>query len=375
LFNKRNNDALAPQPGHPRRRTRLLTGGATISTAVLALLVTTSPAEAAEDGSFDGCPVLIEGRSTGECVAKLQTELNAVNPAYGLTPDGTFGPGTRIAVLDFQGRNGLGADGTVGRSTAQKLQQQFDAIPVVDSPKPSPTPAPACPDASQKLPVDLLPVRPPAIDELVRQSVNMSYGDLKLTFSSVPTTTPGAVCTLQSNRGALPIVLHNYAQFRLAPPLGPGIGPRVNVGNLTVAHSVTTATLTVVPRSAVSIQKCDFAVMRALQRQILFESTPKPNNAMDCLLNDFSDEPATYYVKWSIPGFEEWAPDEKHGVKAYETQALSYYVDIKTLTSGAPLDRIDATLVDRAENYIHRTLIENMPQITPVGIVQKALGD
>lgn len=79
--------------------------------------------------SLVGCPLLLENSSTGPCVVALQTELNAVNPGYNLTVDGIFGESTRIAVLDFQGRNHLGADGNVGTVTAEELQRQYDARP------------------------------------------------------------------------------------------------------------------------------------------------------------------------------------------------------------------------------------------------------
>jgi peptidoglycan hydrolase-like protein with peptidoglycan-binding domain len=58
------------------------------------------------------------------CVMELQKDLNAVNDGYHLDPDGEFGADTRIAVLDFQGRNHLGADGNVGAATADELSRQ-----------------------------------------------------------------------------------------------------------------------------------------------------------------------------------------------------------------------------------------------------------
>ncbi|EXG82287.1 peptidoglycan-binding domain-containing protein [Cryptosporangium arvum] len=76
--------------------------------------------------SFAGCPLLIE-RFSGDCVVKLQHYLNVVNPGYALAEDGKFGRLTRIAVLDFQGRNRLGADGNVGGITADALTAQYNA--------------------------------------------------------------------------------------------------------------------------------------------------------------------------------------------------------------------------------------------------------
>jgi peptidoglycan hydrolase-like protein with peptidoglycan-binding domain len=87
--------------------------------------------------SFPGCPLLIE-RFAGDCVRKLQNDLNIVHPEYRLAVDGAFGPNTRIAVLDFQGRNHLGADGNVGGITADALSAQL--------PPPVPGALPSCLD-------------------------------------------------------------------------------------------------------------------------------------------------------------------------------------------------------------------------------------
>jgi peptidoglycan hydrolase-like protein with peptidoglycan-binding domain len=101
-------------------------------------------AAATESRSFPGCPLLLENRSSGPCVTQLQNDLNDVNDGYHLTPDGEFGADTRIAVLDFQGRNHLGADGNVGAVTADELSRQAaiarskqePAPPVTQDPEP-----------------------------------------------------------------------------------------------------------------------------------------------------------------------------------------------------------------------------------------------
>lgn len=57
--------------------------------------------------------------STGEGVKWLQRELN--NRGYNLSVDGIFGSGTYNAVIDFQKKHGLSADGIVGPSTKKAL--------------------------------------------------------------------------------------------------------------------------------------------------------------------------------------------------------------------------------------------------------------
>ncbi len=64
-------------------------------------------------------PVLRTGM-TGQSVKDLQSRLYTLG-YYSGEIDGQFGPGTKEAVLGFQRRNGLGADGIVGAETKEKL--------------------------------------------------------------------------------------------------------------------------------------------------------------------------------------------------------------------------------------------------------------
>src|SRR6476469_7191817 len=105
---------------------------------VIGLCASAGVASASEERSFPDCPLLLEDKSSGPCVEKLQEELNAVNPEYGLVVTKRFDAPTRIAVLDFQGRNHLDADGNVGSATADELQRQFDAVSAADVPVQTP---------------------------------------------------------------------------------------------------------------------------------------------------------------------------------------------------------------------------------------------
>ena len=71
-------------------------------------------------------PALHTG-SQGEKVWKLQERLQALGYYEGEV-DGQFGPGTRDAVIAFQKKNGLDADGLAGEET-QKVLYGDDAIP------------------------------------------------------------------------------------------------------------------------------------------------------------------------------------------------------------------------------------------------------
>jgi hypothetical protein len=63
---------------------------------------------------------------TGPEVRKLQRALNKLGHQAG-TPDGSFGTTTQAAVVAFQTKEGLDADGVVGRETAAKLNAALQA--------------------------------------------------------------------------------------------------------------------------------------------------------------------------------------------------------------------------------------------------------
>ena len=106
-----------------RRALRGMVVGSTIMASMFASLGLAQAASPTDSRSYQGCPLLIEAEATNpqNCVQRLQNDLNRDNPGYNLDPDGKFGRLTRIAVLDFQGRHHLPADGNVGGITADAL--------------------------------------------------------------------------------------------------------------------------------------------------------------------------------------------------------------------------------------------------------------
>jgi putative chitinase len=70
-------------------------------------------------GQGGAVPVLRRG-STGEAVGELQRLLRA--KGFPLAVDNAFGPATELAVVTFQRRAGLAADGIVGRQTWAALR-------------------------------------------------------------------------------------------------------------------------------------------------------------------------------------------------------------------------------------------------------------
>ena len=76
--------------------------------------------------------------SSGSAVKTLQTKLNKVG--YALAVDGDFGEKTKTAVLSFQRKYGLVADGIVGPKTSAKLDSVVAGLSPVPSSVPSKTP-------------------------------------------------------------------------------------------------------------------------------------------------------------------------------------------------------------------------------------------
>jgi peptidoglycan hydrolase-like protein with peptidoglycan-binding domain len=86
-------------------------------------------------------PTLEEGYVSPQ-VETLQRALNQAG-GYNLNPDGQFGRQTANAVIDFQRRNGLAADGVVGGRTWDALAAKLGNSPGAPTPTPTPAPAPA----------------------------------------------------------------------------------------------------------------------------------------------------------------------------------------------------------------------------------------
>lgn len=193
--------------------------------------------------------------------------------------------------------------------------------------------------------------------------VTLHYGELALHFTPVPGRAD-SLCTLISQRAALPVIIDFNA--------GSGAGPAD--ASQQVAASVTTATLDIIP-TRTGIRRCNFFLMKLLSRADVGDSMkPLPDGTNECYLNTpGSGAPNGLAVKWSIPGFAEYAPDES-GPQVYRTRALTYYTDLNSLLAVSDVCSIDSTVIDRVEKYIHRTLIRNLPAITPIGLPQVVLG-
>ena len=83
----------------------------------LALVPTAASANTASATAL--CTTTLQEGSSGSCVTALQQRLNELGA--GIAVDGSFGPGTKNAVLAFQGRSRIGFDGVVGPTTRNQL--------------------------------------------------------------------------------------------------------------------------------------------------------------------------------------------------------------------------------------------------------------
>jgi hypothetical protein len=156
-----------------------------------------------------------------------------------------------------------------------------------------------CPESASALLRPVFPDSPvPKPGEL---RVTLHYGELALRFKSAPKPRD-SFCTLVSQRSALPVI----TDFKV----GPGAG--LADASQQVAASVTTATLDIIS-TRTDIRRCDFFLMRTLSRAALADSTkPLPDGTNKCYLNELDSDTTTgLTVRWSIPGFEEYSPDER----------------------------------------------------------------
>lgn len=74
-----------------------------------------------------GSPTLLRVGSTGVLVVRLQQQLNKLR--YQISVDGSFGPRTEQAVVKFQQKHSLIADGEVGSLTAAALDALVPQVP------------------------------------------------------------------------------------------------------------------------------------------------------------------------------------------------------------------------------------------------------
>jgi hypothetical protein len=285
----------------------------------------------------------------GICSGDYGTWNGSSGCPYG--PTGYEGPGTSFvtspslpdsAEVDFAGGLGPGKSAyfslegalTTAELTAREgTLQQFN-----------------CPGAGQATQVTLPSVDAPV--DLADKPFSISYGSLPLTFTSAQAGS-GSLCTMVSNRGALPVDIDILGR------------------SLQVASSVTTATVDFYPADSpvTNVPNCDFSLLDKLLSVVQVPVLGDFSATNNCLLTASSHASGDVIARWTIPGFSEFVPDQG-GVQIYSTQPLTYYVDLSTLP-GAPAQPASfQAILQSVETYIHTTLIENLPMVDKVGIIQ-----
>ena len=102
-----------------KKRLPVLAVAAVIAVVVGLGLSLAPPAVTSASAATTLCTTTLQQGSSGSCVTALQQRLNELGA--GIAVDGAFGPGTKNAVLAFQGRARIGFDGIVGSGTRASL--------------------------------------------------------------------------------------------------------------------------------------------------------------------------------------------------------------------------------------------------------------
>jgi hypothetical protein len=272
------------------------------------------------------------------------------------TPGAADASGPATVYVQRQGRVEYVETVAIGTGPAPALRPKIPAPAIAPSASP-PAPLPAgpvvaCPpigtifDGVVLRKTDVTP-------KLSFKPFAIGYGNLALQFSVQPAV-GGSLCRVRSNEGHLPV------NIIVATPLGRK--------HLHVADSVSTATLDFVTVDASPGSTCDFSYYAALRRGLLFATTFVPDTAHDCFLN--TRTPGDLAVRWSIPGFAEFAvlPGGKRQFIA-STPPLTYYVDVRELIGRSSLV-LTTNAIQQIESYIHATLIANLPMVDDMAIIQ-----
>jgi hypothetical protein len=251
-----------------------------------------------------------------------------------------------------------GSGAVISRTPGGPGEAHVDDKPNINDTTPNGPRHVTCPDGASAVLRPVLPNYPVPSTGALRTTVY--YGQLVLRFTA-SLWRDDSLCTLVSQRAALPII----ADVRTAPNTD-----LTAVAYQQIAASVTTASLDLIP-TPTDIHRCDLSLMQSLSYMDLIDSTkPLPSGSQQCYLNaPRSVATNGLTARWSIPGFEEYTPDE-HGIRLYKTQALTYYVDLNSLLASSDVSSINSAVIDCLENYIHQTLIKNLPALTPIGIAQ-----
>lgn len=105
-----------------------------LALVLVTVLAIGAPALAALSGSYvpylggSGTTYNIKSGQTGDKVKNVQMLMNACL-GTSLTLDGNFGPNTEKAVMQFQSKYGLAADGIVGAKTKQMIWDKCNVWP------------------------------------------------------------------------------------------------------------------------------------------------------------------------------------------------------------------------------------------------------
>lgn len=168
----------------------------------------------------------------------------------------------------------------------------------------------------------------------------LTYGSLPLTWTPESSPAASAVCTLDSNKGDLPVYLALFGG-----------------SNHQIATSSATATLDFMGAGfdSTTIPTCDWTSSGA-------------HNG--CFLNTPGQQPAV--IEWSTSGFVETVNGINVHCSPCDSGPLTFYVDAASLPGGG----FDIPMIlQQVENYIHITLITHLPSIDTIALLQEPPND
>lgn len=236
-------------------------------------------------------------------------------------------------------------------------------IPPTTAPPP-PAPFIDCPSAGGTLPTHFDAVRAPAPLESVKR-YDIIYEPLDLTWTSQSPSSSvlgqPSSCQLTSNSGVLHVTVD------LQVPVGP-ITVHVHVP---AATSTASAMLNYFqyPASAGPGQ-CDWSVLASI---VTIPIVPWPSSAQDCVISNGMPLPGDHMVQWHTDGFTFRGP---FGITLYQTPPLTYYVDLDQIQTILPVSPNDVSAdLNDVEFFIHRTLIQHLPAVDRVALIQDPPGN
>jgi len=193
---------------------------------------------------------------------------------------------------------------------------------------------------------------------LPSNSLSLSYGPMQLTFPAGKTH-GSALCTIRSGASAMPVDIDvpKAARVKIA-----GIDSTDTVG----FHAANNA--------AIGVPNCDFSDLQALTSTGVTPPASDFAGTNNCLLTPNFRSTWDVVAKWTSPGFTVTARSAATGkqLTLYSTGPVTYYVDLAALPNNPGSSASFTQTMLALESFIRTTLLQNIPVIDKIALVQVA---